>query len=40
VGTNRSGWDIKKGDWRVNMVEIFCEYVCKWKMRFIETIQE
>jgi hypothetical protein len=30
--------DIREGGWRVDMVEIFCTHVCKWKMRPVETI--
>jgi hypothetical protein len=30
--------DIKKGCRRVNMVEILCTYICKWKMRLVETL--
>jgi hypothetical protein len=38
VVTSERGEDIKKEGWRVNMVEIFCTRVCKWKMRPVETI--
>jgi hypothetical protein len=31
VGTNGRGEDIRKGYRRVNMVQILCTYVCKWK---------
>jgi hypothetical protein len=31
AGTMSSGEDIRKGCRRVNMVEILCIHVCKWK---------
>jgi hypothetical protein len=31
VGTSEEGEDIRKGCRRVNMVEILCTCVCKWK---------
>jgi hypothetical protein len=31
LGTSRKGVDIRKGGQRVNMVEIFCKHVQKWK---------
>jgi hypothetical protein len=31
VGTNGSGEDVGRGCRRVNMVQIFCTHVCKWK---------
>jgi hypothetical protein len=32
------GEEMGKGYGRVNMVEILCTNVCKWKMRLIEII--
>jgi hypothetical protein len=34
------GEDVRKGCGRVNMVEVLCTHVCKWKMRHVKTIQE
>jgi hypothetical protein len=31
VGTNGKGEDTKRRSQKVNMVDIFCTHVCKWK---------
>jgi hypothetical protein len=31
VGTSGSGEEVEKGYGRVNMVQILCTHVCKWK---------
>jgi hypothetical protein len=31
VGTSGKGQDVRKGGWRVNMVQILYTHVCKWK---------
>jgi hypothetical protein len=31
VGTGGRREDIKKGGRRINVMEIFCTHVCKWK---------
>jgi hypothetical protein len=36
VGTSRRGKDRRKRDQRVNVVEIFCTYICKQKNETVE----
>jgi hypothetical protein len=38
VGINGRGQEVGTGCRRVNMVQILCTHVCKWKMRPVETI--
>jgi hypothetical protein len=38
AGNSRRGESIRKGSRRVNVVEIPCTHVWKWKMRPVETI--
>jgi hypothetical protein len=38
VGSSRRGEDVEKECRRVNIVQILCTHVCKWKMRPVETI--
>jgi hypothetical protein len=38
VDTSRRGEEVGKGCGRVNMVQILCTHVCKWKTRSVETI--
>jgi hypothetical protein len=38
VGNSGRGEDVGKGCGKVNMVQILCTHVCKWKTRPLETI--
>jgi hypothetical protein len=38
VGTSGRREEVGKGCRRMNMVQILCTHVCKWKMRPVETI--
>jgi hypothetical protein len=38
VGTSERGEEVGKGCMRVNIVQILCSYICKWKMILVETI--
>jgi hypothetical protein len=38
VGTSGKREKVGKGCRKVNMVQILCTHVCKWKMRPVETI--